>query len=52
MTKNLTNKRQTGTYHKLGELEYFLPFSLPPQNPAFNFNSDLIDLYGNTNYQI
>ncbi len=46
MTSNLTNKRQTGTYHKLGELEYFLPFPLPPQNPSFNFNSDLIDLYG------
>ena len=46
MTANLTNKRQTRTYHKLGELEYFLPFALPPQNPAFNFNSDLIDLYG------
>lgn len=46
MTRNLTNKRQTGNYQKIGELEYFIPNPLPPHNPSFNFNSDLIDLYG------
>lgn len=40
------NKRQTGIYQKLGELEFFIPFALPPKNPAFNFSSDLIVLYG------
>jgi Fic family protein len=29
-----------------GSLEFFIPFALPPKNPAFNFSSDLIELYG------
>jgi len=50
MSNNSLNKessqRQTGTYQKLGELEFFIPFALPPKNPSFNFSSDLIELYG------
>lgn len=42
----LENQRQTGVYQKLGELEFFLPFPLPPKNPAFNFDADLIELFG------
>ncbi len=40
------NKRQTGNYQKLGELEFFIPNPLPPHNPPFNFSADLIELYG------
>ncbi len=40
------NQRKTGVYQKLGELEFFIPFALPPKNPEFNFSSDLIELYG------
>ncbi|MBM3579813.1 MAG: Fic family protein [Alphaproteobacteria bacterium] len=40
------NQRQTGVYQKLGELEFFLPFPLPPKNPAFDFDVELIELYG------
>jgi len=39
-------KRQSGNYQKLGNLEYFIPNSLPPHNPSFDFNGELIDLYG------
>jgi Fic family protein len=46
--KEQSSARKTGTYHKLGELEYFIPSPLPPQNPKFNFSNDLIDLYGKT----
>lgn len=44
--QTLHNQRQTGFYQKLGELEFFIPFALPPQNPTFNFDRDLITLYG------
>lgn len=47
MTSQLQkNQRQTGTYQKLGELEFFIPLALPPKNPSFDFSSDLIELYG------
>jgi Fic family protein len=39
-------KRTTGNYTKLGNLNYFVPNPLPPNNPDFEFNKDLIDLYG------
>jgi Fic family protein len=48
MTQVLTNQRQTGTYQKLGELDYFIPSRLPPHNPPFDFNAELIELYGQT----
>lgn len=39
-------QRQTGIYQKLEEIEFFVPFSLPPKNPPFDFNSELIELFG------
>ncbi len=48
MTQALINQRQTGTYQKLGELNYFIPNPLPTHNPPFNFNTELIELYGQT----
>jgi len=48
MTQALINQRQTGTYQKLGELDYFIPSRLPPHNPPFDFNAELIELYGQT----
>src|SRR4030095_4809493 len=38
--------RITGTYEKLGPIEYFTPFPLPPHNPSFVMNEELITLYG------
>ena len=48
MTQALINQRRTGTYQKLGELDYFIPNRLPPHNPPFDFNAELIELYGQT----
>ena len=38
--------RETGIYQTLGEVKYFIPHSLPPSNPSFEFNSEIISLYG------
>ncbi len=46
MIQESKEKRQTGNYQKLGELEFFTPNPLPPHNPPFDFNGELIDLYG------
>lgn len=39
-------KRQTGIYEKLGELNYFIPDPLPPQNPSFETAGELAIQYG------
>ena len=39
-------KRVTGNYSKLGDLNYFIPHTLPPANPIFEFSTNLINLYG------
>jgi Fic family protein len=41
-------KRSTGSYEKLGSLESFIPYPLPPHNPSFTMNSELTSLYSET----
>ncbi len=41
-------KRITGIYEKLGDLEYFIPQSLPPIEPPLEINTELLQLYGKT----
>jgi Fic family protein len=41
-------KRKTGHYEQLGQQKYFIPNSLPPKAPVFNFSNELIELYGST----
>lgn len=38
--------RKTGTYKKLGNIEYFIPDPLPPQNPPFEMGVEVATLYG------
>ena len=38
-------KRITGHYEQQDDLKYFIPLPLPPQNPAFNMDHSLIELY-------
>lgn len=38
--------RITGTYEKLGPIKYFTPYPLPPHNPPFVMNEEIIALYG------
>lgn len=44
--------RQTGTYSILGEIHYFIPFPLPPQNPPFELSSEIMSWYGKANAAI
>lgn len=45
-------KRITGQYQKVGSLDYFVPHSLPPQNPLFELTSELAALYGQAMQQL
>lgn len=45
-------KRQTGEYEKLGTLNYFTPYSLPPENPPLQLNGDITFLYGQAMHRI
>lgn len=38
--------RQTGKYEKLGSLDYFIPYPLPPKDPALNLDTHITTLYG------
>lgn len=45
-------KRKSGYYEKLGNLDYFTPLPLPPTAPSLEFNSEIIELFGNTMNQL
>lgn len=36
--------RKTGTYEKLGLIDFFTPFLLPPHNPSFDMTPEIIQL--------
>lgn len=38
--------RKTGRYEQLGEIKYFIPDPLPPQNPPFEMGTEVTVLYG------
>ncbi len=38
--------RSTGRYETLGNVSYFIPDPLPPQNPPLSLNSEMVHLYG------
>jgi Fic family protein len=44
--------RITGKYHTLGKVNYFIPYSLPPNNPLFEMNSEIMILYGETSFAL
>ncbi|MBL4707041.1 MAG: hypothetical protein JKY48_01185, partial [Flavobacteriales bacterium] len=44
--------RKTGSYQKLGDLNYFIPSPLPPNNPEFQLTPDLINLYGEASFAL
>ena len=39
-------KREAGVYQVLGDLKYFVPHCLPPTNPTFELNPEMLALYG------
>lgn len=44
--------RETGFYKNLGETKHFIPYSLPPSNPEFKINNDIISLYGEASFAL
>ena len=40
--------RKSGYYEKLGNIEYFIPFPLPPKEPFLQLDNETIHLYGET----
>ncbi len=42
----MENIRNTGSYEKLGNIEYFIPTPLPPKEPPLNLSSEIIEVYG------
>ncbi len=38
--------RKTGSYKKLGAIEYFIPDALPPKDPVLEVNAEMMTLYG------
>lgn len=45
-------KRIVGSYEKLGDLAYFIPDQLPPQNPLLTLDFETIELYGLTMHRL
>lgn len=44
--------RVTGDYETVGSLRHFIPFPLPPADPVFQMDNDLIELYGKAMHQL
>ena len=45
-------ERISGEYESLGNLNHFIPFPLPPTNPSFQMDHNLIELYGKAMHQL
>jgi Fic family protein len=44
--------RETGVYQTLGDLRYFIPHDLPPTNPPFELNAEIMALYGEASFAL
>jgi Fic family protein len=44
--------RQTGYYQTLGDLNYFIPHSLPPADPPFILTIEIMSLYGEASFAL
>lgn len=44
--------RKTGTYQKLGDLNYFIPFHLPPLDPTLSMSAEMVSLYGDASFAL
>lgn len=42
--------RETGIYQ--GDLSYFIPYPLPPKNPALELNAEIMSLYGECSFAL
>ncbi|WP_032113627.1 Fic family protein [Candidatus Paracaedibacter symbiosus] len=44
--------RVTGIYQRLGDLNYFIPYPLPPSNPPFEISVEIVSLYGEASFAL
>lgn len=44
--------RQTGIYQTLGDIRYFIPHGLPPSDPPFVLNEEIMSLYGEASFAL
>ena len=44
--------RETGTYKKVGELNFFIPYPLPPDNPSLDLNPEIVSLFGEATFRL
>jgi Fic family protein len=44
--------RETGTYQPLGDLNYFIPYPLPPSAPELQLNTEIMSLYGEVSFAL
>lgn len=44
--------RKSGKYEFLGNLEFFIPDSLPPREPSFRMDQEMIALYGEAMHEL
>lgn len=44
--------RKSGMYKPIGNLNLFIPHSLPPKNPTFNMDSATVELYGQAMFHL
>ena len=44
--------RKTGIYQTLGDLSYFVPHPLPPIDPPFELNTEIMSLYGEASFAL
>ncbi|TSJ81046.1 MAG: Fic family protein [Candidatus Cardinium sp.] len=44
--------RTIGIYQSLGGIDYFMPYALPPKDPPFAFDVDIMALYGEASFSL
>ncbi len=44
--------RKTGTYQKLGTIDYFIPYPLPPAHPSIALTNEIAALFGEASFNL
>ncbi len=44
--------RKAGEYKSIGEVEYYIPYPLPPKNPELQMTPKLIELHGEASFRL
>jgi len=44
--------RKSGIYKPIGNVDFFMPYPLPPKNPSFTMDAEMVELYGQAMQQL